>query len=36
MSKILEAKNVNKYFRKPVDFHVLKDINLSVDSGEFV
>lgn len=36
MTKILEARNINKYFRKPVDFHVLKDINLTVDSGEFV
>lgn len=34
--KVLEAKNINKYFRKPVDFHVLKDISLYVNSGEFV
>jgi lipoprotein-releasing system ATP-binding protein len=33
---ILETKNINKYFRKPVLFHALKDINLSVDKGEFV
>jgi lipoprotein-releasing system ATP-binding protein len=32
----LEAKNINKYFRKPVDFHVLKDISLEVGKGEFV
>ncbi len=36
MKHILEAKNINKYFRKPVLFHVLKDINFTVDSGEFV
>lgn len=34
--RVLEAKNINKYFRKPVDFHVLKDISLYVNSGEFV
>ncbi|RPD99893.1 ABC transporter ATP-binding protein [Aureibaculum marinum] len=34
--KILEAKNIDKYFRKPVDFHVLKDINFSIDKGKFV
>lgn len=33
---ILETKNINKHFRKPVDFHALKDINLWVDKGEFV
>lgn len=33
---ILETKNINKHFRKPIDFHVLKDINLWVDKGEFV
>lgn len=36
MSKILEVHNVNKYFRKPVLFHVLKDITFSIDKGEFV
>lgn len=36
MSLVLEAININKYFREPVDFHVLKDISLSVDRGEFV
>ncbi len=36
MGKILEAKNVNKFFRKPVEFHVLKDISLAIESGEFV
>ncbi len=33
---ILEAKNINKYFRQPVLFHVLKDINFSITNGEFV
>jgi lipoprotein-releasing system ATP-binding protein len=36
MKTVLETKNVNKYFRNPVDFHVLKDISLSIDAGEFV
>lgn len=34
--KILEAKNINKHFYKPIDFHVLKDISLYVNEGEFV
>jgi len=33
---ILEARNINKYFREPVLFHVLKDINFKVKNGEFV
>ncbi|MFT4969933.1 MAG: lipoprotein-releasing system ATP-binding protein [Chitinophagales bacterium] len=33
---VLETKNLNKYFRKPVNFHVLKDISLSIKEGEFV
>ena len=36
MKTVLETNNINKYFRKPVDFHVLKDISLSISSGEFV
>lgn len=36
MQHVLEAKNINKHFRKPIDFHVLKDINLAVGQGEFV
>jgi lipoprotein-releasing system ATP-binding protein len=36
MSVILEAKHIDKYFRKPVLFHVLKDINFQVKKGEFV
>ena len=35
MTKVLESKNINKYFRKPVLFHALKDINFSIDRGEF-
>jgi len=35
VKKVLEAKGLNKYFYKPVEFHVLKDINLSIYSGEF-
>ena len=33
---VLEAKNINKHFRKPVDFHVLKDISFTIKHGEFV
>ncbi|NNF02037.1 MAG: ABC transporter ATP-binding protein [Bacteroidia bacterium] len=36
MKTVLEAKNINKYFKKPVLFHVLKDINFSIGVGEFV
>lgn len=36
MTAILTAKQINKYFREPVDFHVLKDISLEVKQGEFV
>ncbi|NAS11912.1 ABC transporter ATP-binding protein [Poritiphilus flavus] len=35
MNTVLEAKNINKHFRKPVDFHVLKDISFNVKKGEF-
>ncbi|MDF1672955.1 MAG: ATP-binding cassette domain-containing protein, partial [Vicingaceae bacterium] len=33
--KVLEAKHINKYFRKPVLFQALKDINFSIEEGEF-
>lgn len=36
MSIVLQAKQINKYFRKPVLFHVLKDISFEVGKGEFV
>ena len=35
METVLEAKNINKYFKKPVPFHVLKDINFQIKRGEF-
>lgn len=35
MSIVLEAKHINKYFKKPVMFHVLKDINFQINKGEF-
>jgi len=36
METILEAKNIDKYFRKPVRFQVLKNISFKVEQGEFV
>ena len=36
MSIVLESKQINKYFKKPVLFHVLKDISFKVTKGEFV
>lgn len=36
MKTILETRNINKYFKKPVLFHVLHDINFKVNPGEFV
>ena len=35
MSIVLETKHINKYFKKPVLFHVLKDINFQIKKGEF-
>jgi len=35
MGTVLETKTINKHFRKPVDFHVLKDISFNVKEGEF-
>ncbi|MEO0037763.1 MAG: hypothetical protein RIQ59_974 [Bacteroidota bacterium] len=35
-SKILETKNLSKYFLDPIKFKVLKEINMSIDHGEFV
>lgn len=35
MCKVLEAKHINKYFEKPMRFHVLKDISFSINKGEF-
>ena len=36
MGKILETKNLIKYFEDPIKFQVLKDINFSINHGEFV
>ncbi|RAR47648.1 ABC transporter ATP-binding protein [Flavobacterium lacus] len=36
MSIVLEAQNINKYFEKPTRFQVLKDINFTIEKGEFV
>lgn len=35
MTNVLETVNINKHFRKPVNFHVLKDITFKVAKGEF-
>lgn len=35
MEFILETKDVNKYFHKPKEFHVLKNISFGVKKGEF-
>ena len=32
----LSVQQINKYFYKPVDFHVLRDISFQVVKGEFV
>ena len=36
MDEILKAAHLNKYFYEPERFHVLEDITLSVNKGEFV
>jgi lipoprotein-releasing system ATP-binding protein len=36
METILKARKVTKYFHEPEKFQVLKDIDLSVNKGEFV
>ncbi|WP_424001042.1 ABC transporter ATP-binding protein [Maribacter sp. IgM3_T14_3] len=35
MDIVLEAKDINKHFYKPKDFHVLKDISFKIFNGEF-
>ncbi len=35
MNTVLEAKHINKYFKKPAPFHVIKDINFKIKKGEF-
>ena len=34
--KILEARSISKYYHDPLTFQVLKDINFSVNRGDFV
>jgi len=36
MTELLRTEHLNKYFYDPESFHVLKDISLSVNKGEFV
>lgn len=36
MQEVLRAENINKFFHEPSDFHVLKNISLSINKGEFV
>lgn len=36
MSLVLATKHIDKHFHKPKDFHVLKDISIEVEQGEFV
>lgn len=36
MKEILKASHLHKYFHEPEKFHVLDDVSLSVNSGEFV
>ena len=35
MDHVLQAKNIDKHFHKPKDFHVLKHISFGVKKGEF-
>ena len=35
MTKVLEAKNINKFFRGPINFQALKDISFDIKKGEF-
>jgi lipoprotein-releasing system ATP-binding protein len=35
MDTVLEARHIDKYFKKPVKFQVLKDINFQIKKGEF-
>ncbi|HET9136380.1 MAG TPA: ABC transporter ATP-binding protein [Candidatus Kapabacteria bacterium] len=36
MAEILRATKVNKFFSEGEDFHVLKDVSISIAQGEFV
>jgi len=33
---VLEAKAINKFFYKPVEFQVLRDVSFAIEPGEFV
>ncbi|MCO5723946.1 ABC transporter ATP-binding protein [Robiginitalea marina] len=35
MTTVLEARHIDKFFHKPVEFHVLKDISFTLPPGEF-
>jgi lipoprotein-releasing system ATP-binding protein len=35
MSTVLEARNIDKIFKKPVEYHVLKDISFALPEGQF-
>ena len=35
MTPVLECSHIDKYFTKPVEFHVLKDISFKINPGEF-
>ena len=35
METVLQTKHIDKYFKKPVLFHVLRDITFSIEKGEF-
>jgi len=35
MNTVLEARNIDKYFTKPVEYHVLKDISFTLPEGQF-
>ena len=36
MTEILRAEHLHKHFHEPEDFHVLNDVSLSINRGEFV
>ncbi|MBS3913889.1 MAG: ABC transporter ATP-binding protein [Bacteroidetes bacterium] len=36
MDIVLSAKDINKHFFDPIDNHVLKDVSLQINRGEFV
>lgn len=36
MTPVLECQHIDKHFTKPVDFHVLKDVNFKIAQNEFV